>query len=188
MSESHFLDVTKPHPFLSFETFSWFLNTLVTWWEELTHWKRPWCWRDWRQVEKGTAEGEMLEWHPWLNDLEFEQALGDEGQGSLLQSMGSQRVGHDWAAEQQQQWIQLVDLERSILPTVQSLTILKFLIFGLKVETPNSIFMPFPYNSCPNSPFTSDKHTSFDIEFSPSGTLPSYEYVWQTGILDALDW
>lgn len=62
------------------------------------------------------------------------------------------------------------------------------LILGFKVETPNSIFMPFSYNSCPNSPFTSDKHASFDIEFSPSGTMPSYEYVRQTGILDALDW
>ena len=22
----------------------WNSNTLATWWEELTHWKRPWCW------------------------------------------------------------------------------------------------------------------------------------------------
>ena len=36
-------------------------------------------------------------WYHQINGLEFEQALGDgEGQGSLaLQSMGSQRVGHD---------------------------------------------------------------------------------------------
>ena len=24
---------------------SWISNTLVTWWEKLTHWKRPWCWK-----------------------------------------------------------------------------------------------------------------------------------------------
>jgi len=23
---------------------SWNSNTLATWWEELTHWKTPWCW------------------------------------------------------------------------------------------------------------------------------------------------
>ena len=44
------------------------------------------------------TEDEMVGWHHQLNGHEFEQALGDgEGQGSLcmLQSMGSQRVGHN---------------------------------------------------------------------------------------------
>ena len=41
-------------------------------------------WIDWGQEKKGTTEDEMVEWHPWLNGQEFEQALGDgEGQGSL---------------------------------------------------------------------------------------------------------
>ena len=60
---------------------------------------------DWGQ-EKGVTENEMVGWHPWLDGHEFEQTLGDtEGQGSLamLQFMGSQRVWHDLAAEQQQQ-------------------------------------------------------------------------------------
>ena len=26
-------------------SWSWNSNTLATWWEELTHWKRPWCWK-----------------------------------------------------------------------------------------------------------------------------------------------
>ena len=40
---------------------------------------------DWRQVEKGKAEDEMVAWHHWLNGHEFEQAPGDgEGQGSLV--------------------------------------------------------------------------------------------------------
>ena len=43
----------------------------------------------------------------WLNGHEFEQTLRDsEGQGSLVchrKPMGSQRVGHDLATEQQQQ-------------------------------------------------------------------------------------
>ena len=60
-------------------------NTLATWCQELTHWKRPWCWKRLRQDEKGTREDEMVVWHHWLNGHEFEQTLGDgEGQGSLL--------------------------------------------------------------------------------------------------------
>ena len=66
--------------------------------------------KDWRQEEKGMTEGEMVGWHHRLNGHEFEQALGvGDGQGSLLslvtpgKSMGSKRVRHDWAAEQQQQ-------------------------------------------------------------------------------------
>ena len=57
-------------------------NTLATWCEELTHWKRPWFWE--RQEEKGVTEDEMVGWHHQFNGHEFEQAprVGD-GQGSL---------------------------------------------------------------------------------------------------------
>ena len=36
-----------------------------------------------RQEEKGTTEDKMAGWHHRLNGHEFEQALGDGGQGSL---------------------------------------------------------------------------------------------------------
>ena len=55
---------------------------------------------------EGTTEDEMVGWHHWLNVHEPEQALeDDEEQGSMsvLQSMGSQRLGHNWVTEQQQQ-------------------------------------------------------------------------------------
>ena len=48
--------------------------------------------------EKGTTEGETTGWLHRLNAHEFEQAPGDDGQGSLgccMQSMGLQRVRHD---------------------------------------------------------------------------------------------
>ena len=54
----------------------------------------------WRQEEKGMAEDEMVGWHHWLNGHEFEQAVGNwqwTGKPAMLQSMGSQTVGHDWA-------------------------------------------------------------------------------------------
>ena len=59
--------------------------------------------KDWGQEEKGATEDEMIGWYDRLNGHEFEQALGDgEGQGKpgVLQSMGSQRVRHDWTTEQ----------------------------------------------------------------------------------------
>ena len=74
---------------------SWNSNILATWWEELTHWKRPWFWRSlkarWEPDDRGWDgwwEVERLRWevgwHHWLNGHEFVQALGDgEEQGSL---------------------------------------------------------------------------------------------------------
>ena len=46
--------------------------------------KRLWCWKDWRQEEKGTTEDKMVGWHHELHGHEFEQALGvGDGQWSL---------------------------------------------------------------------------------------------------------
>ena len=66
--------------------------------------KDPDAGKDRRQEEKGTTDDEMVGCHHWLNGRKFEQAPGDgEGQGSLaLQSMGSQRFGHDWVTVQQE--------------------------------------------------------------------------------------
>ena len=66
--------------------------------------------KEWRQKENGMTEDEMVGCHHWLNGHEVEQTLGDgEGRGSLAccrvamysATMGWQRVGHDWATEQQ---------------------------------------------------------------------------------------
>ena len=51
----------------------------------MTHWKRPWCWENWRREEKGTTEDEMVGWHHWLNGHEFEQTSGvGDGRWSLV--------------------------------------------------------------------------------------------------------
>ena len=50
---------------------SWNSNTLATWCEELTHWKRSWCWERLGQEEKGMTEYEMVGWHHQLNVHEF---------------------------------------------------------------------------------------------------------------------
>ena len=64
----------------------WSLNTnnSATWCEELTHWKRFWCWERLKEEEKGTTEDEMVGWHHWLNGHEFEQdPWVGSGQGNL---------------------------------------------------------------------------------------------------------
>ena len=59
------------------------LQYLANWCEELTHWKRLWCWQRLKTGEVVT-EDEIIGWHHWLNGHEFEQALGvGDGQGSL---------------------------------------------------------------------------------------------------------
>ena len=47
-------------------------------------WKDPDAGKDWRWEEKGMTEDKMVGWCHWLNEHEFEQALGvGDGQGSL---------------------------------------------------------------------------------------------------------
>ena len=58
-----------------------------------------------RRGWQGMTEDEMVGWHHWLNGHEFEQTQGDgwwAGNPGVLQSTGSQRVGHDWVTKQQQ--------------------------------------------------------------------------------------
>ena len=50
---------------------------MTTWWKELTHWKRPWCWEDWGQEKKWVTEDEMFGWHHRLNGHETKQTPGD---------------------------------------------------------------------------------------------------------------
>ena len=65
-------------------SWNWNSNTLATWCEEVTHWKRPWCWE---RLKVG-GEGDNRRWDglmAWLSRwTEFEQASGaGDGQGSL---------------------------------------------------------------------------------------------------------
>ena len=79
------------------------LHYLATWCEEMTHWKRPWCWERLRAGGEGGDGDEVIGWHHRLKGHEFEQTLGDsEGQGSLACcSPWGHRVTHDGVTEQQ---------------------------------------------------------------------------------------
>ena len=71
---------------------SWISSTLVTWCEELTHWKRPWCWER-LKMEEGDNSG----WDGWMaSPTQWTWVWVNSGiwwwteRPSLLQSMGSQ--------------------------------------------------------------------------------------------------
>ena len=77
-------------------------NTLATWCEELTHLKRSWCW----ERLKAGGEGDDRRWDGWMASLTqwtwvwaSSRSWWWIGRPGVLQSMGSQRVGHDWATE-----------------------------------------------------------------------------------------
>ena len=80
-------------------------ETPILWPPHAKNWliaKDPDAGRDWGQEEKGMTEDEMAGWHHRLDGYEFEWTPGvGDGQGGLAccDFMGSQRVGHDWAAE-----------------------------------------------------------------------------------------
>ena len=72
------------------------------WWEELTHWKRPWCW----ERLKAGGEGGDRGWEGWMASLTQwtwvwvnSGSWWWTGRPGVLQSLGLQRVGHDWATE-----------------------------------------------------------------------------------------
>ena len=81
---------------------SWGSNTLAPWCEELTLWKRPWCWErlkagievdDWESVGWMTSPT----WWTWV--WASSGSCWWTGKPGMLQSMGPQRVEHDWATE-----------------------------------------------------------------------------------------
>ena len=81
---------------------SWNSNTLATWWEELTHLKRPWCWKRLRAGGEGDNRG----WDGWMASLsQWTWVLVDSGswwwtgRPGVLRFMGLQRVRHDWVTE-----------------------------------------------------------------------------------------
>ena len=77
----------------------------VLWPPEVKNWligKDPDVGKDWRQEEKGTTEDEMvrmasLTW--WICVWASSGSWWWTGKPSVLQFLGLQRVGHDWATE-----------------------------------------------------------------------------------------
>ena len=94
---------------------NWNSNTLATSWEELTHWKRLWCWEglgaggeDHRGWDGWMASPTLWTW-VWVNSGSWWWT----GRPGVLLFMGLQRVGHDWVTE-----LNWTELRRGKLITV----------------------------------------------------------------------
>ena len=81
---------------------NWNSNALTTSCEELTHWKRPWCWEG---LGAG-GEGDDRGWDSWMALLTRwtwvwvnSGSWWWTGRPGVLWFMESQRIGHDWATE-----------------------------------------------------------------------------------------
>ena len=80
-------------------------EALILWPSDVKNWligKDPDTGKDWRWEEKGTTEDEMVGWHHWLDEpwvWASSRSWWWTRKPGMLQSMGSQRVGHDWATE-----------------------------------------------------------------------------------------
>ena len=81
---------------------SWNSNALATWWEELPHLKKPWCW----ERLKAGGEGNDREWDGWMaSPTQWTWVWVNSGswwwtgRPGMLQSMGSQRVRPKWATK-----------------------------------------------------------------------------------------
>ena len=81
---------------------NWIQLTLATSCDELTHWKRSWCWEG-----LGTGgEGDDRGWDGWMASPTRwtwvwvnSRSWWWTGRPGVLRFMGSQKVGHDWATE-----------------------------------------------------------------------------------------
>ena len=81
---------------------SWSSNNLANCCKEPTHWKRPWCWERLKAGVEGRGwDGWMASLTQWTWFWASSMRQWRTRRPSMLQYMGLQRVGHDWAIEQQ---------------------------------------------------------------------------------------
>ena len=80
---------------------SWSSSTLTTWFEEPSHWKRPWCW-----VLRAGGKGDDRGWDGWMASLtRWTWIWVNSGswwwteRPGVLWFLGSQSVGQDWVTE-----------------------------------------------------------------------------------------
>ena len=94
------------HHFFSAQLSLWLKSHIHTWCDNtwsyfinIKYWKRPWCW----ERLKAGGEGDDRGWDGWMASLTLwtwvsagSRSWWWTGKPGVLQSMGSQRVGHDW--------------------------------------------------------------------------------------------
>ena len=93
ISNQSILKEISPEYSLEDWCWSWSSNTLATWWEELTHWKRSWRWEKLKAGGKGDNRG----WDGWMASPPrwawvwvSSRSCWWTGRPGVLQSMGTQ--------------------------------------------------------------------------------------------------
>ena len=119
-------------------------ETLATWYKELTNWKRSWCRERLKTGGEGAyrgSDGWMASPTPWTWVWINSRSWRWTGRPGLLQSTGSQRVGHDWVTELNWTELQSLSLYLSsvsshflIYPCITSITILIVLAFSFNFQ------------------------------------------------------
>ena len=81
----------------------WSSKTLATWCEDLTHWKRPWCWK---RLKEAGGEGDDRGWDGWRASPTWWTWVWATsgcwwwtGKPGMLQSIRSQKVEHNCMTE-----------------------------------------------------------------------------------------
>ena len=101
-SNQSILKEINPEYSLEGRCWSWSVDSLATWCEEPTHWKRCWCWgrlkaggeEDYKGLDGWMASLTQWMW-VWVNSRKWWWT----GRPGVLRFMGSQRVRHYWATE-----------------------------------------------------------------------------------------
>ena len=147
-------------------------ETPILWWLDAKNWllwKDPDAGKDWGQEEKGENRG----WDGWMASLtQWEWVWVNSGswwwtgRPGMLQSMGSQIVGHDWATElnwtDEEIYFQVVFLITILGRCLRKTALCSPLPSHTVLLTPAvSFFFPIPTNSptpagCPAIQFSSD--------------------------------
>ena len=123
-----------PHgSLLSYRLLSYCSNTLATWCKEMAHLKRPWCWE---RLKVG-GEGDDRGWDGWMTSpTQWTWVWASSGswwwagRPGVLQSMGSQRVRHEWVTELNWTWNICLIVFPTALPTEY---FVNFLIFDNRI-------------------------------------------------------
>ena len=95
----------ETNPEYSLKDWCWSSSILVIWGKQMTHWKSPWCWERLREEgEEGIRgwDGWMASLMQWTWTWANSKRWWGTGRPGMLQAMGSQRVWHNRATEQDQ--------------------------------------------------------------------------------------
>ena len=125
---------------------SWNTNTLATWWKELTHWKRPWCW----ERLKAGGEGDNRGWDGWMASLTWwPRVWVSSGSGwwtgkpGMLQSMGRKELDTteqlNWTNITKDDWVFgcgviflfcIIYYQLGVIPSTQGLVVLSIWLYS----------------------------------------------------------